>query len=146
MARYYFLPLAGRGSALALAWVARRALAACLRSARPSTPAMVSSLATASVGWAPLASQADAFSVSISTRDGSLLGWYAPRFSRKRPGDGASGRQRPGRRGPSWRPCASGGSSRPWCGVLRSRGGPPVPGGLPFPVVVPVGGAGTRAG
>jgi hypothetical protein len=36
---------------------------------------MDSSLATASVGWAPLASQAAAFSVSISTRDGSLLGW-----------------------------------------------------------------------
>src|SRR5512133_3242358 len=40
----------------------------------------------------------------------------------------ASRRRRPGRRGPSWRPCASGGSSRPWCGSAPISGWPARPG------------------
>jgi len=54
--------------------LARSALAAAFFSAMPSTPAMARRLATASVGWAPLAIQARALSVSISMLDGSVSG------------------------------------------------------------------------
>jgi hypothetical protein len=52
------------------------------------TPVAVRSFCTCSVGWAPCASHASAFSPSMSMNDGSWRGAYLPMISMKRPSRG----------------------------------------------------------
>ena len=49
------------------------------------SPVTLSSAATASVGWAPWASQYCARSLSILMSEGSSVGWYSPISSIARP-------------------------------------------------------------